>query len=354
MSKTLNFSDSFFKSRIANHIAFWLISVIILSYYSSLFGGSLKENFIQMCVLLPLQMAAAYLLSYVQIPTWLFKRNWLIFVFSFIAIAYFFSVLARLSTIYIVEPLINYQGYDESISEVLSDPIYLMKVYMPLVYMPAFLFLIFKMLKERFTQENLLIQLEKEKSNAELNFLKAQMNPHFLFNTLNNIYSLSKNNSEQTPEMILKLSELLDYTIYECNEKTVPIIKEWQLIENYVDLQAVRQSNQLILTIHQDIDNEEIKIAPLILISLVENAFKHSSTSQQNTVTIKILLKVVQGILTFEVFNSKSENQKNIEQKKGIGIANVKKQLALLYPNKYNITIDNQPDFYKVILTINL
>lgn len=355
MSKISTYIDSFFRSRIVSHVAFWSLMLLILAYHGSLFGGNFRDNLINMACIMPMQMMAAYLMVYVQIPRWLYKRHWILFVLSSVVFAYFLSAMARLSVVYIAEPLINFESYDESLWEVLSDPMYLIKVYMVSVYLPTFLFFLIKMTKERFVQENRLIKLEKEKGVAELNFLKAQMNPHFLFNTLNNIYSLSQNNSENTSEMILKLSEILDYTIYECQAARVPMSKEWQLIENYVDLQAVRHTEQLMIVIDQDIDNEEEEIAPLILISLVENAFKHSLSQSQDVANIKIMLKVEQKALTFEVFNTISENSRAISpHKKGIGVQNVKRQLALQYPDRHSIQITAQPDSYKVILSIDL
>lgn len=356
MSENSNAMDRFYQSRIANHAAFWLLMVLLLAYYSSLFSGSFIVNLIIMCIILPIQMAATYLMIYVQLQQWLYKKRWFLFLFSALPIAYVLAVLARLTNIYIAEPATGYEGVDESFWEVISDPVYLIKVYITWVYTPAILFLIFKMIKDRYQQENRLNELEKEKSNAELNFLKAQMNPHFLFNTLNNIYALAKQQSPETPEMILKLSELLDYTIYECNEHTVPVNKEWQLIENYVDLHAVRNSNQLMISIDQQIDDDQTPIAPLILISIVENAFKHSIPQGQELAHISISLKVVQQVLTFKVFNTKSAAQAKIKlpRKKGIGVANVKKQLALLYPNRHTYLVEILADSYTVNLTINL
>lgn len=348
--------QQFFKSRASLHLGFWIVSVILLSYYSSLFGGTFKDNLIQMGVILPIQMTAAYLLIYVQIPQGIYRKKWLINVPLFFIAAFLFSVLARLATIYIAEPLTRYEGYDESLWEIISHPAYLIRVYMPLVYMPAFLLLIFKILKERSRQENRLISLEKEKSIAELNFLKAQMNPHFLFNTLNNIYALSMNQSAQTPEMILKLSDLLDYTIYECNGARVSVDKEWQLIENYVDLQAMRQEEKLMVLIDQQIDDKQAEVAPLILISLVENAFKHSLRQRGQDTTIKIFLAVKDKVLTFEVFNTLSSEKHAAEAtaKKGIGVENVKKQLALQYPNRHQINRHITADAYRLNLIIQL
>ena len=356
MSTTKTFTDTIFKSRILNHVGFWVLILLVFSFHGSLFGGNWSENLLMMCSLLPVQITATYLLVYVQLPKLLFKGHWFFFFLSFLFSAYILSVLARLSIIYIGEPLIGYEGIDESLWEVMTDPAYLFKVYVTSAYLPAFLFVVIKLTKDQFVQQNKMIQLEKEKSSAELNFLKAQMNPHFLFNTLNNIYSLAKSKSEQTPEMIMKLSELLDYTIYECNEKEVPITKEWELIENYADLQAVRYHEKLSLVLGQQIDDENVKIAPLILISLVENAFKHSLKSTNRLPEIVISLNVKNKLLTFEVFNTKSDKkiEKEGTSKKGIGVRNIKQQLELLYPDRHALTIDEQPHSYKATLTIQL
>lgn len=355
MSKTSYISDAFFQSRIATHAAFWVVMLLLLTYYSSLFSGYFWENLVEMGVMLPIQMVAAYLLVYRQLPRWLYQRKWLLFIVNFVVVAYFLTALSRFANIYIAEPLTNYQGYDESLLEIIANPIHLLKRYLPVIYIPAFLLLIFKMIKDRFQQENQLMNLEKEKSAAELNFLKAQMNPHFLFNTLNNIYGLAKSKAEETPEMILKLSELLDYTIYECTEATVPILKEWQLIQNYVDLQAVRHSEKLMIVIDQEIDNEDSPIAPLILIALVENAFKHSLLHEEKRSIIKIFLKVKQNKLTFEVYNNKSlKKHQKIPSRKGIGVKNVKKQLLLQYPERHKMVVEETTNTYKVTLIIQL
>ncbi|MEM6318539.1 MAG: sensor histidine kinase [Bacteroidota bacterium] len=356
MSESTSTAHRFYQSRVANHVAFWVLTVVLLSYYSSLFSGSFTLNLAIMCIILPIQLGATYLLVYVQIKRWLYQRRWLLFLLSALPIAYIFAVLARLTNIYIAEPLTGYEGIDESIWEVISDPIYLIKVYISWVYTPTILFLIFKMVKNHYEQESRLTELENEKSKAELNFLKAQMNPHFLFNTLNNIYALAKKQSPQTPEMILKLSDLLDYTIYECNEPSVPISKEWELIENYVDLQAVRQGSKVTIAIDQAIDDEETSIAPLILITLVENAFKHSSGVGQQPASIRISLRVEKKWLTFTVFNTKSSGSApyKIAPKKSIGVKNVKKQLALLYSEKHTYEVEATANSYTVTLTINL
>lgn len=347
--------DRFLKARLLNHMVFWVVVVFGLAYHGSLFGGNLRDNSINMMALLPVQMAAAYVLVYYQIPQLFNKGKYLLFIVSLLGVAYLLSALGKLSVLYIAQPLIGLEALDESVGEVLTDPAYLIKVFTTSVYIPAVSLYFLKMTKERFMQQNQLISLEKEKQKSELDFLKAQMNPHFLFNTLNNIYSLSKNDSKKTPEMILKLSEILDYTIYECNEATVPVMKEWVLIENYVDLETLRYSDQLTILLEEQVDNKDARVAPLILISLVENAFKYSLKRVDGIPTIKVQLVIEEDLMNFEVFNTKGMNITESQRKdKGIGVHNTRRQLELQYPNRHTINIEDEPESYKVRLTIKL
>jgi len=254
--------------------------------------------------------------------------------------------------IYIAEPLMGVDGIDESIWEVLTDPIYLIRVYVATAYIPAIFFFMIKMTKDSFTKENKLVELEKEKQSAELNFLKAQINPHFLFNTLNNIYALAKNKADETPEMILKLSEILDYTIYECKSDRVAISKEWELIENYADLQALRHHDQMTILLDQQIDNDDAQIAPLILMSFVENAFKHGLKGKREGATIDISLIEKDDQVVFKIYNTRTIHDTN--NNGGIGIQNIKRQLELQYTNKYDMEVIEQDDSYTVTLSIDI
>jgi len=348
--------DNFLSYRILNHFIFWVITILITAYQGSLFGGTFLDNLINMFILLPVQMVLAYLLVYQQIPRWAFYKKWLPFTISLCILAYFAAVLARVITIYIAEPLIGIDDIKVPILEIMADPINLLKVYVVILYIPAFILFLIKMTKERFLSAQRVTALQKEKQTVELNFLKAQMNPHFLFNTLNNIYSLAKNKSDQTPEMILKLSEILDYTIYECNEDSVVIAQEWSLIENYIDLEALRYNKELDLILEKEIDNENTKIAPLILITIVENAFKFGLASAKQIPRISIMLKVEENNLEFYVKNSKASNIKlsKKEKKKGIGVTNIERQLSLQYPGRHHLSTIETDEQFQVTLTISL
>ncbi len=352
MSRMPKLFDRFLESRVITHASFWIAMVIILAYHGSLFGGDFTSNLINMLAILPIQMLAAYLMTYVQIPKLLFLGKWLLFLISMICIGYVLSAMARLSIIHIAEPFLGIEGLDESLWEILSDPIYLIRVYTATVYIPTALFYLIKMTKERFAKENQINELEKEKKTSELNFLKAQINPHFLFNTLNNIYALARNKSDETPEMILKLSEILDYTIYECKSNRVPVYREWELIENYAELQALRHHDQMTILLHQDIANRSLEVAPLILISLVENAFKHGLKGKREGATIDISLTMNNGILIFKVFNTRSEL--NNKTSNGIGMHNIQRQLELQYPDQYTMKVDEHTETYEVTLSIEI
>jgi len=335
---------------------FWVMTILITSYQGSLFGGTFTDNLVNMLILLPVQMIVAYLLVYWQIPRWAFLKKWIPFILSLFVAAYLAAVLARVITIYIAEPLIGIDDIKVPVLEIMADPINLLKVYVVILYIPAFVLFLIKMTKERFINAQRVTVLQKEKQTAELNFLKAQMNPHFLFNTLNNIYSLAKNKSDQAPEMILKLSEILDYTIYECNDDRVQISQEWDLIENYVDLEALRYNKELDLSLNKEIDNESTQIAPLILITIVENAFKFGLANSRQIPKISILLTVKENKLDFEVVNSKSatKNLPGKNKKRGIGVTNIEKQLSLQYPDKHTIKTEESNEQFKVNLSISL
>lgn len=194
--------------------------------------------------------------------------------------------------------------------------------------------------------------LVKDKLETELKFLKNQINPHFLFNTLNNIYSLARKKSDTAPEMVLKLSKLLRFILYESGKDTIPIADEIRIIEDYVELEKIRYNNRLKLSFDIQIDDLGQLIAPMILLTFVENAFKHgvSETTENTCICIKIVLQ--SGQLTFFINNSQEYNGVNEVQEK-IGLRNVRRQLELMYRD-FNLGIDNLADNFNVNLHINL
>ena len=193
--------------------------------------------------------------------------------------------------------------------------------------------------------------LVKEKLEAELQFLRQQTNPHFLFNTLNNIYALARKRSELTAEVVMRLSKLLRFMLYESKNERIIISDELKILDDYLELEKMRYER---LTVHfqKDIDNNAHHITPLLLLPFVENAFKHGAGESRFDSFIHIQVKLQQGILAFNIENTK-ESDGSMEIKDNIGLRNVRRQLELMY-KEYDLQINNQPHIFRVGLTINL
>lgn len=193
------------------------------------------------------------------------------------------------------------------------------------------------------------LQAEQEKISAELKLLKAQVHPHFLFNTLNNIYSFSLENSPKTPELILKLSSLLSYMLYECKAEEVRLEKELEIMRNYIDLEKERYGKRLDVSWNVEGDIHDKFIAPLMLLPFIENAFKHGAAEQLEKSWLSVDIAAKQHILKCKIVNSK--NELIAAHRHGIGIENVKKRLAFLYPGKHELRLNDEGDFFVVALT---
>ncbi|OKS89437.1 hypothetical protein RG47T_4921 [Mucilaginibacter polytrichastri] len=214
-----------------------------------------------------------------------------------------------------------------------------------------FLSTVLKFTMDWFLNERVQRDLENQRLTAELSFLKSQINPHFLFNSLNTIYSLAYQRSETTPEAVLKLSEIMRYMLYECNDNKVDLDKELKYLQNYIDLQKIRFGNKAFIdySVIGEVDHQ--RIVPLILISFVENAFKHGVANDPEH-PIVLALTVTDSKLNFYVHNKK--HQHNRDAAGGIGLNNVQRRLNLLYPGKYTLTIQNEVDTYSSELSLVL
>ncbi|MEG0949336.1 MAG: histidine kinase [Bacteroidales bacterium] len=197
--------------------------------------------------------------------------------------------------------------------------------------------------------------LKNEKLDMELRYLKAQINPHFLFNALNNIYSLVYTNDENAAESILKLSEMLRYVTDECQTDKISISKEVKYIENYIDFQLMRMEGVPDIEFRKEIRNPEFKLPPMIFQPLIENCFKHSRLESNQKGYIRISIVQTDKELTFITENSQSACVFNKQQERGgIGIGNVQKRLALAYGKNFTFHIENNSHFYKTELKIKL
>jgi two-component system, LytTR family, sensor kinase len=198
-------------------------------------------------------------------------------------------------------------------------------------------------------------ELETRTMQSELNFLKSQINPHFLFNTLNSLYALTLKKSEEAPEVVLKLSEMMRYMLYECNEKNVPLNKEVAYIRNYLSLEKLRHKHlDVQFEVEGDIGN--LSISPLIFIAFIENAFKHGASNAISPGFVHIHMLIDKNEINLYVENSKPDKQPTMEHKRngGIGLVNVKRRLQILYPQTYHLDIYDKPNTYGVNLWMKL
>lgn len=331
------------------HMLFWL-AVLLLDVLDALIGdgfhGSYGNLVYGTCNIIS-QIMAAYLTVYYLVPKFLSKKKYVQFAFWFILSAYLITASARILIVYVGEPLARTPPFaQESIWEIFTQIKYLVFHYFPAVYIMVGFFWLITFLD--FSRKNLSIQ--KEKAAAELKMLKSQLNPHFLFNTLNNIYSLSLDNSPKTSESIGKLSEILDYILYRCESNFVPLSGEINLLENYITLEKLRYDDRLKINFEKQVERD-IEIAPLILLSLVENAFKHGAGEDGGSPEINILLQSEQKVFTFTISNTLVDTGME-KSKPSIGLENIKKQLELIYPNQYQLDIDKQANLFTVTLAL--
>ena len=208
-----------------------------------------------------------------------------------------------------------------------------------------------KIAKDSFTRK-------QEIKDAELKLLKAQLNPHFLFNTLNNLYGLSVVNSDKLPDLMLKLSDLLRYSLYDTKEQLVPLQKEIQYLQNYVSLERIRLEDKTEIELSTSGEMVTLDIAPMLLIVFVENAFKHLGVSKKGESKVVITIEIAEGELSFSCVNTadyRRNNESDLEKgKSGIGLQNAKKRLTLIYPDRHTLNISKKEEAFKVQLTLKL
>lgn len=211
-----------------------------------------------------------------------------------------------------------------------------------------------KFIKHWYQKEQRNLTLQKENAQAQLQLLTAQVHPHFLFNTLNNIYSQTQTESPRGSKMIMELSDLLRYILTEGAKLAVPLKQELIMIRNYINLEKIRYGNKLDLHFALPEENCTFSIAPLILLPFVENCFKHGASKFLKAPWVHLNIQIEDGTLIMKLMNGKDQNQSSEHQKLGTGINNVRKRLELLYPGKHKLEIINDPYVYIVNLRVAL
>jgi two-component system LytT family sensor kinase len=203
-----------------------------------------------------------------------------------------------------------------------------------------------------YEQQKQLLALKQQKQEAELNALKNQLNPHFIFNTLNNIYSMAIQGSAHTAEAIDKLSGIFDYVLYQCNDRWVSLCDEIDMINNYIALESLRYGDRVKVNFYHSTTNISAKVAPLLYLSLVENAFKHGASEALEQATIDITINADQDKVCFHIDNTRPNHPGNIQTKTAIGSDNLKRQLELLYPGNHELSVKESDTKHSVSLVL--
>jgi hypothetical protein len=343
------------RHRAISHILFWILLLLVQISSSSYFNSDqvpFRNNLMGDCTNLFTQILAAYFLAYYIVPHFFLRQKYLEALVYFIVGSYFICVISRITVIYIEEPFYGRKhNPKETIVEIVTDISKLVFVYFFRIFSVAFIFMFLKLLKDQLTIQKHALFLEKEKAETELKMLKAQLNPHFLFNTLNNIYSLSLDNSPATAGSIARLSEILDYILYKCNQVYVPVSEEIKLLQNYIELEKLRYGNRLQVNFKITVD-AHVPIAPLLLLSVVENAFKHGASEQTENSIIEIELYSSHTGIYFKVTNPCNYISDN-DGKEKIGLRNLKRQLELIYSDRYILDIVQNETIFSVSLQLN-
>jgi len=344
------------KNRILSHILFWVaLYFLLIGRFEPLDENEdpLLYDMIAFAFYLSFSIIGAYFWSYRILPRIMKAKNYLVVFLEFMVGSYLLCVFARTMVVHVLEPIVRPRPFaQESLWEIMTDISMLFRNYFIHTVSLSLIFIFLKLIKDQYAANRHALELKKQKAEIELSSLKEQLNPHFLFNTLNNIYSLSLVNSPQTSPSIARLSGILDHLIYRCSSTYVRIDQEIELLTNYIGLEKLRYDDRLKVDFNHRIDKNS-KIAPLILLSLLENAFKHGVAEDAGNAFIKIDLVLANNQFSYEIKNSFNTDTR-VKEAPGIGLANIKKQLELLYPGQHVFTTHSDGTHFFTLLRITL
>lgn len=344
----------------ASHIFFWVLCILVLtlSYRPGLPGYGIAFQTILM--VMPVHICYFYAVAYWAIPRYLYSRRYIklitAFLLCFVLAALFFRLLEILiivpylhKILLAANPGLQWPKANGSFMEQLTRPGDIINAFEQsnLVVWILISFRFFNMWHER----------RQVALQAELNFLKGQIHPHFLFNTLNNLYALTLNSPKEAPPIVMGLSNILRYMLYECRSESVALSRDVEILQSYISLEKIRYEGRLELNVHIGGALEGKRIAPLLMLPLVENAFKHGTSETLDEAWINIDLKTDGSALKFKISNSKPDVPPLAAPGAhfgSIGLSNVRKRLALLYPGAHHLQVMEEEELFVAILDVDL
>ena len=336
--------------RLRWHLLFWVVVIT----YQVIYVGRISNDYVgiikAMLPTLPFDMFATYFAMYFLVPRFLLKKKYILF---FITLILFSGVIIFTELVigyYIQKPLLAPEMQITLKSYIID--LFISTLFQ--IYSFTVLAVSIKLIKLWFNYQQEKAQLKNQSLSSELALLRSQINPHFLFNTLNNIDSLVRINPDKASNSIIKLSEIMRYMLYDSNADFVPLEKEIEYIQSFVSLQQLRFKDPEFTSFVVEGESKGKRIPPMLIIPFVENAYKHGKKNVKAP-GIKIHIEIQQKLYTFSITNAYNVNEK-VEKDpfSGYGLTNIRRRLDLLYKDNYYLNIDTKNGIYHVILTIRI
>lgn len=341
------------RNKLIGHAVFWLFSIAFFSLIFYLNNPVINFELLFKAILVNIGLTlSVYVNLYFLIPRFLQKKSYIFYVFWLIVLISASSLFVQFFLFYPLRNVLHvseqFSGFDANIHSAFF--------FVTLIYVGFSSFL--KFIKDWIAMQDLnykLAKIEKQKLQAELKTLKGQLNPHFLFNSLNNIYSLALIKSDKVPNLILKLSDLMRHIIYESKENYISLKKEIEFVDNFIALQQIRVSENTNFSYQKTGVIPDARIVPLLFEPFIDNAFKHGLPGDDNKDFIDVRFYFEEDLLRFSIKNNYADAEHWDKKNSGIGIQNVKQRLALLYKeNEFNLNVSNDNNIYSVELNLKL
>jgi sensor histidine kinase YesM len=340
----------------ARHLLFWVAWLLFFTYiYAQKFVPidawlAYTSSFWEALIYLPIHISTSYVLIYAIIPHYLLRSRYLPAVLYTVVTFFLSGLLSHVFTVWFVGPLRDAMGLPNPQAGVFFG---LMAGLRGGNTVAGFAGTI-KLLKYWYQKKRENELLQKEKLAVELHLLKAQLHPHFLFNTLNNLYSHIINDSRESGNIVLQLSDMLSYMLYDCKAERVPMEGEIRMLKNYMDLEKLRYGSRLDISFKVTGVEPGQMLAPLLLLPFVENAFKHGASQELEQAWISVSVSVRANELSMKVINPLPVHAEPARKEAGIGLANVKRRLSMLYPDSHSLKISRDDELFVVALKLPL
>ncbi|WP_336517391.1 sensor histidine kinase [Pollutibacter soli] len=334
------------KRNILFNLVFWLSYFLYEWLSNSAWDDQYLQHFIHACMVIPTAMIAAWLSVHVLVTKYYFtnrKAFWI----SQVLVAIGIVLFRRAFNYYYTYP--NF--YPDALMQPFFYPVKLM-IEMVNLYLFVFLYATFYVLRNWYEQQKVVQELKEQNTKAELELLKSQVHPHFIFNTLNNIYAVTVKNNPETAAHLLNLARFLEYNLYNTQQNFVTLESELAYIKDFVSLQQLRYGNKVDFSVSVYGPTEGVKLPPLLLLPLIENSFKHGVDSMEANAWVRLEVSNRENDLSIKVENGREIQVQKNGTNGGLGLKNVKKRLELIYPDKHEFKVFDESTAFMVVMKI--